>query len=145
MTVHTDEKSTTRRGFLDYLLALGSAVTALALTLPGLAYLWPAARGGGSERVEIAGAQDMAVGASTMVQVGPKAVIVVRGRDGFRAFSAVCTHLGCLVKWNGEAFLCPCHAAKFSADGRVVSGPPPEPLAEYRVSEVSGKVFVSPA
>ena len=74
-----------------------------------------------------------AAGASTSVQVGSKAVILVRSRSGYRAFSAVCPHLGCLVKWDsaGKVFRCPCHAAVFDADGKVVSGPPPAPLVEY--------------
>lgn len=137
----------TRRGFLDWVIALCSAVSAAALTLPGLLYLWPAARGGGNEKVEVMGAMDLAVGHSTILQVGSKAVIVVRQRTGFRAFSAVCTHLGCLVKWDapkGE-FLCPCHAAVFDKDGRVVSGPPPAPLPEFAVIEMDEKVFVTPA
>ncbi|MHC5108896.1 MAG: QcrA and Rieske domain-containing protein [Planctomycetota bacterium] len=140
-----DEKSPTRRGFLDLILGIGSAITGMALTFPAIAYFWPAAKGGGSDRVAITGADKIPVGGSMMIQVGPQAVVVIRQRDGFKAYSAVCTHLGCLVKWDGQAFLCPCHAAKFGDDGSVLSGPPPEPLAEYRVSEIDDQVFVSPA
>lgn len=141
----TTKKSPTRRGFLDIVLGVGSAITGLALAIPAIAYFWPAAKGGGAERVAVAGADEMPVGASTMIQVGPRAVIVVRLRSGFKAYSAICTHLGCLVRWDGQAFLCPCHAAKFGTDGGVLSGPPPAPLEAYRVTEVKGKVFVSRA
>ena len=70
-------------------------------------------------------------------------MIVVRERDGFVAYSAVCTHLGCLVRWDGakQEFLCPCHAAVFDRHGAVVSGPPPAPLPSYDVKEVDGRVF----
>jgi len=141
------DNPTTRRGFLDLLIGFCSAVTAVAMVVPGLMYLWPAARGGKSETVEVEGAADMAVGTSKTVQVGSKAVIVVRDRSGFKAFSAVCTHLGCLVKWDpaGKHFLCPCHAAVFDENGGVVSGPPPSPLPALVVKEIEGKVFVSPA
>jgi cytochrome b6-f complex iron-sulfur subunit len=136
----------TRRGFLDWLIGLCTAATGAAMAIPGLAYLWPAAKGGGAaEKVEVAGAGQLPVGHSTRVQVGSKVVIVVRGRTGFKAFSAICTHLGCLVNWDTgrHEFLCPCHAAVFDENGRVVSGPPPAPLPEYDVKEVEGKVFVS--
>jgi cytochrome b6-f complex iron-sulfur subunit len=135
----------TRRGFLDWIIGLGSTITAGAMGFPALMYLWPAARGGGGEAVEVEGAKTMAPGQSKTLQVAGKAVIVVRGRSGFKAFSAVCTHLGCLVKWvdsHGQ-FHCPCHAAVFDENGAVVSGPPPKPLPAYRVKEVGDKVYVS--
>lgn len=136
-----------RRGFLDWLIGLFSAITAAALAIPGLIYLWPAARGGGAQNVEVKGASDLQAGAATMVQVAGRAVILVRDRSGFRAFSASCTHLGCLVYWESsrQEFLCPCHAAVFDKDGGVVSGPAPSPLPRYDVKEVGGKVYVSAA
>lgn len=141
----TEERTTTRRGFLDWLIGLGTFVTGLAVTIPGVMYLWPAARGGGAKKVEVQGAASLAPGESLMVQIGGKAAVVVRGRTGFKAFSASCTHLGCLVKWDSgkREFLCPCHAGVFDENGQVVSGPVPLPLAEFDVKEVGDKVFVS--
>jgi Rieske Fe-S protein len=51
-----------------------------------------------------------------------------------RALSATCTHLGCRVRWDAGAdrFRCPCHGGAYSVEGRVLSGPPPRPLAELR-------------
>ena len=139
--------TTARRGFLDWIIGLGSAVTGVALATPVLMYLWPAARGGGVDRVEVPGAANMQPGQSLMLQVGGKAVIVVRQRDGFKAFDASCTHLGCLVRWDNSSgeFRCPCHAAVFDADGQVVSGPPPAPMPVFAIREIGDQVFVSPA
>lgn len=139
------DRAPTRRSFLDWVIFLGSAAVGVAMAIPGLAYLWPAARGGGASTIEVEGADALAPGQGKIVQLGSLPVVVVRDRSGFRAFSAVCTHLGCLVKWDTEKrqFLCPCHAAVFDEQGRVVSGPPPDPLAELKVKEVDGKVFVS--
>ncbi len=141
----TDPVETTRRGFLDLFVGICSLVSGIAMTVPSLMYLWPAARGGAAESVEIPGAAAMTPGQSIMVQVGGKAVIVIRGRSGIVAFSASCTHLGCLVKWDSgrREFLCPCHAGVFDASGKVVSGPVPAPLPAYLVKEVGGKVYVS--
>lgn len=142
---HDDQP--TRRSFLDGIIAFCALIGGLAMAVPSVMYLWPAARGGAAQAEEVPGADQMARGQSRMIQVGGKAVIVVRHRTEFKALSAVCTHLGCLVKWDSEKseFLCPCHAAVFDADGGVVSGPPPGPLPAYRVKEVGGKVFVSGA
>jgi cytochrome b6-f complex iron-sulfur subunit len=134
----------TRRRFLDWLIGAGAAVVGAAMAVPALLYLWPAAKGGVAPRVEVSDAVSLAAGQSVLVQLGGKPVIVVRRRDGYRAFSAACTHLGCLVKWEpvSREFRCPCHAATFDENGGVVSGPPPTPLPEYRVEEVGDQVFV---
>ncbi len=139
------ERQPTRRGFLDGIIAVGAGITGTAMTVPALAYLWPAARGGGAENVEVEGASNLSVGGARMLQVAGKAVIVVRSRTGFRAFAASCTHLGCLVTWDTakSVFLCPCHAAVFDENGDVVSGPPPAPLPELKVKEIGEKIYVT--
>ncbi len=139
------DKPQTRRGFLDRVIALGSMITGAAMVIPGVLYLWPAARGGGPQKVEVEGASDLAIGQAKVIMLSGLAVVVVRQRSGFRAFSAVCTHLGCLVRWDSSRneFLCPCHAATFDKNGAVVSGPPPAPLPELSVKEVGDRVFVT--
>lgn len=57
-----------------------------------------------------------------------KKVFVFRDRDGFRALSAVCTHLGCTVRQEKEVFFCPCHGSYFDINGFVLSGPAPRAL-----------------
>ena len=57
----------------------------------------------------------------------------------FKAFTAVCTHQGCLVGRvaDGE-ILCPCHGSTYSiSDGSVTGGPAPSPLKEIPIT-VSG-------
>jgi menaquinol-cytochrome c reductase iron-sulfur subunit len=62
----------------------------------------------------------------------------------FTAFSVHCTHLGCPVRWFGEAelFLCPCHGGVYNADGSVAAGPPPHPLPQYPVQVRNGQVEI---
>ena len=62
----------------------------------------------------------------------------------FIAFSIVCTHLGCPVRWLGDAdlFMCPCHGGVFYGNGKVASGPPPRPLSQYSVRVFDGQVQI---
>ena len=65
-------------------------------------------------------------------------IVLFRDRDGVYAISAVCTHLGCIVKPTDHGFDCPCHGSKFRLDGSVVSGPAPKPLPWIAVSDAGG-------
>lgn len=55
---------------------------------------------------------------------------VMRLTDGFRALSSVCTHLGCIARYQPDAnqITCPCHGSRFELDGEVLAGPAPRPL-----------------
>lgn len=139
-------KPVDRRAFLDYFIAGGVTAWSVGLAAPIAVYLWPARSGGaGATRASAGKAADWPEGAGRMVQLHGRPVIVLRKPGGeFSAFSAICTHLGCVVKWNEASRLieCPCHAATFDNAGRVVSGPPPKPLPPVDVSVVDGEVWV---
>ncbi len=140
------DQELSRRGFLDWAIRLCGGITGVGLLGPTLLYVWPSTQEGPVQhRQEVGAEQDWAVWTGKKVAIGGKAVVVVRMKQGFRAFSAVCPHLGCLVHWDQakRLFECPCHAAFFDQDGKVASGPPPRPLRELMVSVVQGQVFVS--
>jgi thiosulfate dehydrogenase [quinone] large subunit len=73
--------------------------------------------------------------------------IVVRDTSGkLKAFSAVCTHAGCTVGYQGGQLVCPCHGGTFDArTGQVISGPPPQALAIRHVVESGGQIYAVPA
>lgn len=60
------------------------------------------------------------------------------------ALSPICTHLGCHVNWDGisKEFICPCHSGRFDMTGKVISGPPIEPLRRMPLKIEDNKVYV---
>ena len=140
--------SVSRRGFLKYgLLGFSGLATAVGVLTPIIAYLWPPKVGasGGSTRVTVASTADLPPGQGQVFSVANKPVIVIHTLDNdYVAFSATCTHLGCIVFWNVErqVIACPCHEAYFNTAGAVISGPPPAPLETYRVQVEGDKIIV---
>lgn len=134
-----------RRDFLDLVIKGGIFTTLAGMLFPALAYLWPVmGRGPSVEMEEVGAVDDIPVWGAKKVIVGGSALMVIRTPSGFKALSAICTHLGCLVDWNNQKreIVCPCHAGVFDIEGRNVSGPPPRPLASYEVKVIDGKIFV---
>jgi menaquinol-cytochrome c reductase iron-sulfur subunit len=62
-------------------------------------------------------------------------VYIDKEGDNYRALSATCSHLGCRVKWDegSSQYRCPCHGGVYDRTGRVVAGPPPQPLRRVNV------------
>lgn len=72
------------------------------------------------------GAVDLRAGEGALLRTGAKKIAVYRDKQRrLHKFSAVCPHLGCIVRWDGceKTWDCPCHGSRFDALGRVVNGP----------------------
>jgi glycine/D-amino acid oxidase-like deaminating enzyme/nitrite reductase/ring-hydroxylating ferredoxin subunit len=81
---------------------------------------------------------ELAPGEGTVVRDGLGQRAVHRDDDGrLHALSARCTHLGCIVRWNGgeRTWDCPCHGSRFTAAGEVISGPATRALQPTEASE----------
>jgi glycine/D-amino acid oxidase-like deaminating enzyme/nitrite reductase/ring-hydroxylating ferredoxin subunit len=75
---------------------------------------------------DIKSIENLHPGEGAIMNVGLKKTAVYRDQtNGLHAFSAICPHLGCVVRWNGseKSFDCPCHGSRFTCEGKVVNGP----------------------
>jgi Rieske Fe-S protein len=136
-----------RRDFLKYFLSAGLFGLGGIILYPLLAYLKPPKQ----NEVEVSNVSagklsDIKEGSGKIIKFGSKPVLLILTPDNkFKAFSAVCTHLGCTVQYRNDMGLiwCACHNGKYDLNGRNISGPPPKPLEEYKVILKGDEVFVT--
>jgi Rieske Fe-S protein len=144
-----NKRSVSRRGFLKIFNAFLAAIGLGAFIGPAIAYFWPSKLEEVPSEPVAVGPQDvLKVGESMTVRFGRYPALVINSPAGMRAYSAVCTHFACLVKWNADEgwIECPCHAAFFNVeDGSVISGPPPKPLVPIRVFTEDNTLFIGGA
>jgi nitrite reductase/ring-hydroxylating ferredoxin subunit len=79
----------------------------------------------------------------TLTWLRGRDLFVLHDPNGFGAFSARCTHLGCTVQRSADGFACPCHGARFDPLGRVTAGPARTGLPWYAVwLETDGRLWI---
>lgn len=141
-----------RRAWLLRSLAGTIAATVVAVFYPVACFLRPrkATLSGASEVVAPFRVNELPQASGNPFNFGGKPCLVVLTPEGIqrrtagqplrsddvRAFDAVCTHLECTVEYrpNHDDMFCPCHDGVYDLHGKVVSGPPPSPLVEYKVT-----------
>ena len=87
---------------------------------------------------DIASADQLHNGEGAIISSGLKKYAVYRDESGeLHVFSASCTHLGCVVHWNGDekTFDCPCHGSRYSNEGKVINGPAVADLKAVQVTD----------
>ncbi|RJP20302.1 MAG: cytochrome B6 [Candidatus Abyssobacteria bacterium SURF_5] len=139
-----------RRSFLNYCVGATSLLFG-GMSLYSVAkFLFPP----GAFSAEAAGEAvtiplvELPVGSAKNVRYKGIASIVIRTSEkNVHALSAVCTHLGCIVKWDSskQVLVCPCHAAIFDINGNVVSGPAPRPLESFPVQFARDEIVIGEA
>jgi nitrite reductase/ring-hydroxylating ferredoxin subunit len=83
---------------------------------------------------EVAALADVPCGHAALVRNGTGKLAAYRDADGaLHACSAICPHLGGLVRWNARerSWDCPCHGSRFAIDGTVLNGPANGGLSPY--------------
>jgi Rieske Fe-S protein len=89
---------------------------------------------GGSASDVLASTGQIPVGGGKILT--DKKIVITQPQAGsFHAFTAICTHLGCIVNAVSAGTIdCPCHGSKYSAvNGSVVNGPATLPLAAVSI------------
>ena len=85
--------------------------------------------------------ESISEGTAVVGQLAGRPTLVIRKNGQLLGFAAVCTHLGCMVRWSGTRIECPCHGGTFDLRGEVVSGPPPTGLERIPLREETGEVL----
>lgn len=132
-----------RRSVLSAALGAVAALFAASVLYPVARFLWPPEERPGKEGRLGIPEEDLLVGQSRVVSLRGEPVLVIREANRVVALSAVCTHLGCLVKYRGAGVIeCPCHAASFDLSGNVTGGPASRPLPSHPVRVEGSRIVV---
>lgn len=102
----------------------------------------------GGEMTPALAIEDLPVGESVQMAVGANQLLIYREDEQVvHAYSAVCTHEGCIVGVGenepSEPFVCPCHASNYDKlSGEPVAGPAPLPLTRHDAKITDGWIHV---
>ncbi|MFE2107249.1 Rieske (2Fe-2S) protein [Kitasatospora sp. NPDC059463] len=127
------------------LLCGAAAVLAAGGTVAVTGCSSSASDSGAKSPVDVGPASAVPVGGGTVYR--EKKIVVTQPAEGqYKAFSAKCTHAGCIVdQVKNQKIQCPCHGSLFGiTDGAVLDGPAPTPLPEYTVEVEGGNLKVTP-
>jgi glycine/D-amino acid oxidase-like deaminating enzyme/nitrite reductase/ring-hydroxylating ferredoxin subunit len=81
--------------------------------------------------------REVARGEGKILKIDGQKVACARDKNGkLTQVSAYCTHMGCIVHWNGteKSWDCPCHGSRFTPEGKVIAGPAETPLEPMKAS-----------
>lgn len=140
-----NDKKKGRREFISKSLFGGGLLASAGVLLHhGIKFIFPEEKEKRSRKLLVGRVDELKLGEAKEVNIGDRSLFLVHTNDGYKVLSAICTHLGCKIKWEGhrDRFYCACHQGIFSPSGDVVSGPPPEPLEEFKVEIDKNLVYM---
>ena len=120
----------------------GMGATSAAASAPAAASS-PAAASGGSAAGALTATSAIPVGGGKIFPA--QTTVVTQPSAGeFKVFSAVCTHMGCIVSQIADGRIdCPCHGSEYSiTDGAVLAGPAPKPLPAKPFKVTGDSIFL---
>jgi Rieske Fe-S protein len=119
-----------------------AAATSAAASTPASASS-PSAASGGSAAGALTATSAIPVGGGKIFAA--QTTVVTQPTAGeFKVFSAVCTHMGCIVNQIADGRIdCPCHGSEYSIkDGAVLAGPAPKPLPAKPFKVTGDSIFL---
>ncbi len=132
-----EEKPDQGRRWVNAVLGTGVVATIASFIYPAIRYVIPPPVSESTNlSVVAAKSGELKNNSAKVFKFGSEPAILIRTSEGkYVAFTAVCTHLGCTVQYRADLreIWCPCHNGIYNLQGRNISGPPPRPLAEYKV------------
>ncbi len=142
------EEGIIRRQLVNWLIRGGLLGFLASVLWPLIRYVIPPDVEAGitSGVVEAGTLEDFPVNSGKIVRFGNQPVIVIRTPEGdVRAFSAICTHLACIVQYRPdlEHIWCACHNGHYDLTGKNIAGPPPRPLPPFEVKIKENRIFIS--
>jgi Rieske Fe-S protein len=145
VTVNHDSE---RRNFLNWFIGTTAGAFLLSIFYPLSRYLIPPkAEESTARTVTLAiKAQEIKPNSGQIFRFGSQPAILINTPAGeLKAFSAVCTHLACIVQYRSDIshVWCACHNGHFDLNGKNIEGPPPRPLDEYAVNVKGDQIVVS--
>jgi len=143
--METKKNNQSRRNFLFGLGIIATVVISAGVFLRDtILYLFPPRKKTKEHKYLVTKVGEIGVGEAKEITLGKDPVYVVHLESGYKVYSGICTHLGCIIRWEEEKerFYCPCHKGIFDKTGKVIGGPPPRPLDEYRVEVEDKLVFI---
>ena len=137
-----------RREVVNLILGLGAGGVAAAVFYPIVNYIVPPqeAQSAANSVALSVKPEEVKPNSGQIFKFGNKPAILIRTPSGdLRAFTAVCTHLGCIVEYRPDLsqIWCACHNGVYDLNGRNVSGPPPKPLTPFDVRVRGTQIVVS--
>lgn len=136
-----------RRSLIRWLLGSGFAISLTSFIYPVIRFLNPPPVSEAAVNEVVAGrVEDLRPNSGKIVRFGDNPVLLIRvNQTEWRALSAVCTHLSCIVQYQTERarIWCACHNGVYNLQGQVVSGPPPRPLELYAVHIREDEVVIT--
>jgi cytochrome b6-f complex iron-sulfur subunit len=137
-----------RRNLLNWFLSTTAGAFLVSVTYPLSRYLIPPDVGESTAHTVTLALkpQEVKPNSGQIFRFGSQAGILVKDSNGeLKAFSAVCTHLACIVQYRSDInqIWCACHNGHFDLNGRNVEGPPPKPLEQFVVNVRAEQIVVS--
>jgi len=143
----TGDPAEPRRSLIRWLMGSGFAISLSSFLYPVIRFLNPPPVSEAAVNEAVAGkVEDLRPNSGKIVRFGDNPVLLIRvSQTEWRALSAVCTHLSCIVQYQPERarIWCACHNGVYNLQGQVVSGPPPRPLKPYAVHIRQDEVVIT--